>query len=75
MTTNVLEKALTDLQAQKEAILKETASLHKKRNAIIEKIQPEEDKARELAIEIREIEQPALAEIEMQIQAVIKALK
>jgi TolA-binding protein len=63
MTTDYLDQ----LKKEKAAIEAKSAPLRKERDALNEKIQPTEIKIRELNAKIKELEQPHLAKLQMQI--------
>lgn len=73
--TNKTEKLLETLKADRAALLEKSAPLRKARDEIVAKIQPEENRVRELGKEIAKIEQPHLADLDKQIATLEKALK
>lgn len=69
-----LAKRLEDLQEEREKIVKKSAPIRKKLDALHAKLEPLKGEERDLADEIAEIERPHLADIDNEIAALERAM-
>lgn len=73
-TRDVLRDHFESLQAEIKRIEGEAEPLRAARDRLMAEIQPLEDQARELAQQIKALEQPHLAELKMELSNVAKAM-
>lgn len=71
--TEGLSKLDAELKAAREEILKKSAPLHVKRDALVAKIQPLEAELQTINKQIKVIEHPALLQIGNQIASIARA--
>lgn len=69
-----LKRLQETLQAEREAILKSSATLREQREALVAEIQPLELKLQQVNKQIIAIERPRLGEIDNQLGAIAKAM-